>query len=58
MYNLIRDLKIKIIDIKQEHLYTYLALPLIHRNPFDRLIIAEAPTEDLSLITDDHYIRN
>ncbi|WP_421942420.1 type II toxin-antitoxin system VapC family toxin [Pedobacter sp.] len=55
MYNLIRDLKIRIIDIKQEHLHTYLALPLIHKNPFDRLIIAQASTEELSLITDDQH---
>lgn len=51
MYNLIRDLKIKVIDIKQEHLLTYQMLPLIHKDPFDRLIIAQAITEDLSLIT-------
>jgi PIN domain nuclease of toxin-antitoxin system len=31
-------------------------LPLIHRDPFDRIIIAQAITEDMVLITKDNII--
>ena len=31
-------------------------LPLIHRDPFDRMIIAQALTEDMILITKDSII--
>jgi len=33
-------------------------LPLIHEDPFDRLIISQAIANDLTLITDDQYIKS
>ena len=32
------------------------SLPLIHRDPFDRLLIAQAKASDLTLITKDMFI--
>ena len=32
-------------------------LPLIHRDPFDRMLIAQAQAEDLALITADERIK-
>lgn len=32
-------------------------LPLIHRDPFDRLLIAQARAERLTLVTKDENIR-
>ena len=32
------------------------ALPLIHRDPFDRMLIAQAQAEELTLVTDDSQI--
>lgn len=31
-------------------------LPLIHRDPFDRMLIAQAQAEELTLVTDDSLI--
>ncbi|WP_029284076.1 type II toxin-antitoxin system VapC family toxin [Pedobacter sp. R20-19] len=58
MYALIDDFNISVLNIQKHHLDTYLSLPLIHRDPFDRLIIAQALADELTLITDDQYIRN
>lgn len=32
------------------------AIPLLHRDPFDRLLIAQALEQELTLITADHSI--
>jgi len=45
-----------IIPIKTAHLTTLESLPLIHRDPFDRLLIATALTEHMTLITADKNI--
>jgi PIN domain nuclease of toxin-antitoxin system len=44
---------IQLLDIKLEHLKVVSALPLHHRDPFDRLLIAQAITEDIVLISAD-----
>lgn len=33
------------------------ALPLIHRDPFDRMLIVQAQTEDATLLTTDDKVR-
>ncbi|MBC6112321.1 type II toxin-antitoxin system VapC family toxin [Pedobacter fastidiosus] len=58
MYNLIENLNISVLNIQKLHLDTYLTLPIIHRDPFDRIIISQAIADDLTLITDDQHIRN
>jgi PIN domain nuclease of toxin-antitoxin system len=44
---------IQILDIKLEHLKIVSTLPLHHRDPFDRLLIAQAIVEDIILISAD-----
>ena len=43
------------LRIEDKHIYTTLEIPLLqeHRDPFDRLLIAQAKTEGLIIITDD-----
>ena len=48
--------KIDIMQIKPEHLDYIDNLPDIHNDPFDRLIISQALTENMSLITKDNTI--
>ena len=48
--------KINILNIRPEHLDLIKALPPIHNDPFDRLIIAQAIIEKMSLITADSKI--
>ncbi len=39
--------------ITSEHAFTLSSLPLIHRDPFDRLLVSQALTEGLTLVTSD-----
>ena len=43
----------KILPIERSHLITLSTLDLIHRDPFDRIIIAQAITENLALVSSD-----
>lgn len=45
-----------LLDINYKHIVTLSKLPLIHRDPFDRMLIAQTIYEDLSLITSDSEI--
>ena len=47
---------ITILPIKATHLAALETLPLIHRDPFDRLLIATALAEEMTLITADENI--
>lgn len=49
--------KIKLISINIEHLNTLLTLPQYHKDPFDRLLIAQAITENLTIISADQYFK-
>lgn len=47
---------IEILNIKQSHLLKQATLPFYHRDPFDRLIFAQAKIEKLKfLYTDDIF---
>jgi PIN domain nuclease of toxin-antitoxin system len=45
--------RIKLLKIELEHLKINAALPFHHRDPFDRLIIAQAVVENLPIISVD-----
>ena len=44
------------LDINVSHAKTAGRLPLLHRDPFDRMLVAQAQIEDLVLITNDPRI--
>ena len=44
------------LGIVAKHLLGLMGLPLHHRDPFDRLLIAQAVTEDVTLISRDCII--
>ncbi len=44
---------IEVLPIKVEHLSVVAALPFHHRDPFDRLIIAQAMVEKIEIISVD-----
>lgn len=44
---------IHILPIQIAHLQRLLGLPFHHRDPFDRLIIAQALVEEMTLVSDD-----
>ena len=47
----------KILPIEREHLIALSTLELIHRDPFDRIIIAQAIAEDMPLISSDDVFK-
>ena len=44
-----------LINIKVAHLNTLIEMALYHNDPFDRLLIAQAIAEDMTLISVDKY---
>ena len=44
---------VDILPIELKHLSSVIKLPFHHRDPFDRLIIAQSITEDLPVISSD-----
>jgi len=47
---------IRVLPVKAAHLTALESLPLIHRDPFDRLLVAVALAEQMTLITADGNI--
>lgn len=46
---------LQILPITAEHIYELENLPFHHKDPFDRLLIAQAITENLTIVTDDAH---
>jgi PIN domain nuclease of toxin-antitoxin system len=53
----IRHYGFSILPVLLPHAMAIKALPLHHRDPFDRMLIAQAQVEGLTLITSDQHIR-
>ena len=45
-----------VLTVQLRHALTVYDLPMIHRDPFDRLLIAQSRVEDLPLLTMDSQI--
>jgi PIN domain nuclease of toxin-antitoxin system len=45
------------LPVEAAHAYALYGLPPIHRDPFDRLLVAQAIAEDLPILTSDERIR-
>lgn len=52
----VRDSGFRHLNITAEHGIVAGRLPLIHRDPFDRMLIAQAQVEHLTLVTRDSAI--
>ena len=48
----------RVLPIRTSHITALAALPDLHRDPFDRMLIAQAMAEGLALITSDQQIRS
>ncbi len=47
----------ELLDVTPRHVYALLGLPPVHKDPFDRLLAAQAISEDLALLTADSVLR-
>jgi PIN domain nuclease of toxin-antitoxin system len=54
IYRLLKQLNIEVLSINQSDLEQYLTLPLHHRDPFDRLLIAQTIAQGLTLVSADN----
>ena len=52
----LRDNDIRRLAVTDEHAVAAGALPLHHRDPFDRMLVAQAQAEGLTLVTRDPVI--
>ncbi|GAA0404190.1 type II toxin-antitoxin system VapC family toxin [Microbispora corallina] len=52
----IRDSEFRELPVRFDHAIEAGRLPLLHRDPFDRLLVAQARCEGLSLVTRDGHI--
>lgn len=50
------ELGCEILDVRRHHAWRLTTLPRIHRDPFDRLLIAQAMEEKLVLMTSDRLL--
>ncbi len=53
----IRDSDFRELPIRFDHAIAAGRLPMIHRDPFDRMLVAQAQCDDLTLVTRDPRIQ-
>ncbi len=52
------DNDLEVLAISFDHISQVLNLDMLHRDPFDRIIIAQGITEDLTILTrDEHFAK-
>lgn len=56
LLNACKEKNIQILPITPKHIEEVSTLPFIHRAPFDRMLVAQAKVERMTLITHDQYI--
>lgn len=47
---------VQLLDLNLKHIERMHTLPLIHRDPFDRMLVAQVFTEELTLLTVDKSV--
>jgi len=55
--DVLADQSIDVLDVTGRHSFAVRHLPAHHRDPFDRMLVAQALTEDLTLISRDESVR-
>ena len=53
----VESLACEILPIESRHAFALFRLPALHRDPFDRILIAQAWTDSLLLVTADQRLR-
>ena len=54
----IADLELRVLSCNSDHAFEPFRLPLHHRDPFDREIIAQALVEDIPVVTPDRQFES
>lgn len=53
----LKNTPLQVLTIRPEHAYALGKLPPIHKDPFDRMLVAQALAENAVLLTADPVIR-
>jgi PIN domain nuclease of toxin-antitoxin system len=51
------DMLVSVLPFTADHAYRLFELPLHHRHPFDRQIVAQALCEGIALVTSDERLK-
>ncbi len=51
------NLGARVLSLDAAHAYAACGLPLLHKDPFDRILVAQAVAEDLTVVTSDEKIQ-
>ena len=54
---LVESLGVRVLPLEAVHAYAASGLPLLHQDPFDRMLIAQAVANNLTLVTSDETIQ-
>jgi PIN domain nuclease of toxin-antitoxin system len=46
-----------LLDVSMRHVRALVTLPMLHRDPFDRMLVAQARSDGLTLMTVDPLVR-
>lgn len=52
----IESARMRLLPIQAEHILATVDLPMLHKDPFDRLLVAQSMTESLPLLTADAHV--
>ena len=52
----VAHMNMRVLTLNAAHAYAVYGLPMLHKDPFDRMLIAQAMVEDLVLVTSDENI--
>ena len=47
----------KLLPIEPAHVFALDSLPALHRDPFDRMLVAQASVESLCLVSKDEILK-
>lgn len=53
LHDVLDERGVRRLAVEDRHLAALAGLPLVHRDPFDRMLIAQAQAEDLTVLTSD-----
>ncbi|HUI78512.1 MAG TPA: type II toxin-antitoxin system VapC family toxin [Bryobacteraceae bacterium] len=53
----VSSLGARVLPLEAAHAYAAYGLPLLHKDPFDRMLVAQAVADDLTLVTCDETIQ-
>jgi PIN domain nuclease of toxin-antitoxin system len=58
LHRYVEQRRVTVLAVEPAHLIAYDHLPLLHRDPFDRLLVAQAKVLGMPIVTGDAHFRS